>query len=112
MNVPRDTFVAFVDALAERLDDEEVTGADLASLVHLSRFHFARLVSSEAGESPSRFRRRILLERSAYRLITTGTGVLDIGLEAGSLRTKRSPGRSAARTTSRRRAFGPCLARC
>ena len=83
MNVPRDTFVAFVDALAERLDDEEVTGADLASLVHLSRFHFARLVSSEAGESPSRFRRRILLERSAYRLITTGTGVLDIALEAG-----------------------------
>lgn len=83
MSAQRDTFVAFVDALAARLDDHETTGADLASLVHLSRFHFDRLVSSEAGESPGRFRRRILLERSAFRLVTTDHGVLEIAVEAG-----------------------------
>ncbi|MGI8888652.1 MAG: helix-turn-helix transcriptional regulator, partial [Nocardioidaceae bacterium] len=78
-----DTFAAFVDSLASHLDDHDARGEDLAARVHLSRFHFDRVVSATAGETPSRFRRRLLLERSAYRLATTAMGVLDVAVEAG-----------------------------
>ncbi|MBA2463993.1 MAG: helix-turn-helix domain-containing protein [Nocardioidaceae bacterium] len=36
-----------------------------------------------AGEPPARFRRRILLERAAYRLLTTQKTILDVAVEAG-----------------------------
>jgi AraC family transcriptional regulator len=83
MSTAYDTFTVFVDTLATHLDDHEANGEDLAARVHLSRFHFDRVVSAAAGESPARFRRRVLLERSAFRLATSGTGVLDIAVEAG-----------------------------
>jgi AraC-like DNA-binding protein len=78
-----DTFGAFVDVLAESLDDHEATGDDLAGRLYLSRFHLDRIVSSVAGEPPARFRRRILLERAAYRLLSTDSSILDIAVEAG-----------------------------
>jgi AraC family transcriptional regulator len=78
-----DTFVSFVDSLEEHLDDHDADGTDLAARVYLSRFHFARLVRATSGETPAAFRRRVLLERSAYRLVTTRSGVLDIAFEAG-----------------------------
>jgi AraC family transcriptional regulator len=78
-----DTFVRFVDSLAAHLDDHEARGEDLAARVHLSRYHFDRVVSATAGEPPARFRRRILLERAAYRLVTSDVGILDVALEAG-----------------------------
>ena len=40
-------------------------------------------MSSVAGEPPSRFRRRVLLERAAYRLVTTSRSILDVAVEAG-----------------------------
>lgn len=42
MSAATDTFTAFVDVLAEALDDHEASGEDLALRVHLSRFHFDR----------------------------------------------------------------------
>jgi AraC-like DNA-binding protein len=78
-----DTFARFVDALADRLDDHAATGEDLAARAFLSRFHFDRVVVATAGETPSRLRRRVLLERAAYRLVTSDTGVLDVAREAG-----------------------------
>jgi AraC-like DNA-binding protein len=78
-----DTFTAFVDVLAEALDDHDADGADLAARLHLSRFHLDRVVSGVCGEPPARFRRRILLERAAYRLITTRWTILDVAVEAG-----------------------------
>ena len=78
-----DTFTAFVDMLAAALDDHDASGEELASRLYLSRFHLDRLVSSVAGEPPRRFRRRILLERAAYRLLSTRRPVLDIAVEAG-----------------------------
>jgi AraC-like DNA-binding protein len=83
MTAAADTFVAFVDLLAGALDDHEATGEDLAARLYLSRFHLDRIFSSVAGEPPSRFRRRILLERAAYRLLTTRHSILDIAVEAG-----------------------------
>jgi len=83
MSTMTDTFARFVDVLAVTLDDHEASGEMLASRLHLSRFYFDRLVSAAAGEPPATLRRRILLERAAYRLITTDDDVLRIALDAG-----------------------------
>jgi AraC family transcriptional regulator len=83
MTAAADTFTAFVDALAEALDDHDTTAEELASRLCLSRFHFDRVISQVAGEPPRAFRRRILLERAAYRLLATRRSILDIAVEAG-----------------------------
>ncbi|WP_109510288.1 helix-turn-helix domain-containing protein [Nocardioides speluncae] len=83
MTVAADTFVAFVDALAEALDDHAATAEELAGRLYVSRFHLDRIISSVAGEAPRAFRRRILLERAAYRMITTQAPLIDIAVEAG-----------------------------
>jgi AraC family transcriptional regulator len=83
MTVATDTFTAFVDALADALDDHETTSAELAGRLYLSRFHLDRIISSVSGEPPRAFRRRILLERAAYRMITTTAPLIDIAVEAG-----------------------------
>ena len=83
MSAAVDTFVAFVDVLADALDDHEATGEALAARLCLSRYHFDRVIASVAGEPPAAFRRRILLERAAFRLVTTDRSVLDVAVEAG-----------------------------
>ena len=72
MSATSDTFARFVDVLAETLDEPRRRRARHSRrALHLSRFHFDRLVSAAAGEPPAALRRRILLERAAYRLLTT-----------------------------------------
>jgi AraC family transcriptional regulator len=83
VSVATDTFSRFVDVLASTLDDHATTAESLASRAHLSRYHFDRLVAAAAGEPPQAFRRRILLERAAYRLATTDDPVLDVAIDAG-----------------------------
>ena len=83
MTVATDTFADFVEHLAEALDDHEVTGEEWAGRLHFSRFHFDRMIKSVAGEPPQAFRRRILLERAAYRMISTSAPLIDIAVEAG-----------------------------
>jgi AraC family transcriptional regulator len=78
-----DTFAAYVEVLANALDEHEATSADLAKRLHLSPFHFSRVIAASAGEPPARLRRRVLLERAAYRLLSTDRSVLEIGIEAG-----------------------------
>ncbi len=81
-----DSFNDFVGQLADALGDGDVgngTGEDWAARLHFSRFHFDRMISSVAGEPPGAFRRRILLERAAYRMITTRAPLIDIAVEAG-----------------------------
>ena len=83
MSTAADTFGAFVDVLADAMDEHDADGAALAARLHLSRFHLDRIVSGACGEPPARFRRRFLLERAAYRLITTSRSILDVAVEAG-----------------------------
>jgi len=78
-----DTFARFIDVLADALDDHEATGADLAARLYLSRFHLDRIVTSVGGEPPATLRRRLLLERAAYRLATTQAPILQVATEAG-----------------------------
>jgi AraC family transcriptional regulator len=83
MGSRQDTFIQFVDLLASQLDDHEARGGELAARMHFSRFHFDRIVGAVSGESPARFRRRVLMERAAYRLVTGDPGVLEVAVEAG-----------------------------
>jgi AraC-like DNA-binding protein len=87
MSTSADTFADFVDHLAEALDDPDgalsAPGEEWATRLHFSRFHFDRMIRSVAGEPPRAFRRRILLERAAYRMITTRAPLIDIAVEAG-----------------------------
>ena len=81
-----DTFADFVDHLAQVLDetgDRDATGEEWAARFHFSRYHFDRMIRSVAGEPPQAFRRRILLERAAYRMVTTTAPLIDIAVEAG-----------------------------
>jgi len=85
-SVAADTFADFVGHLAEVLDggaDRDVSGEEWAAKFHFSRFHFDRMIRSVAGEPPQAFRRRILLERAAYRMVTTRAPLIDIAVEAG-----------------------------
>ncbi len=78
-----DVFAGFVAAVADSLDEPQTSGCDLARQVHMSRSNFDRVVAAVAGESPSAFRRRLLLERAAYRLLAEDSGVLDLAIDAG-----------------------------
>ena len=69
-----------VDAVLEALD-EGLDGKALAARAMLSPFHFNRLVRAGIGEAPAAFRRRLLLERAAWRLARNAT-VIEAGLEA------------------------------
>ncbi len=83
MGIERDTFLGFIDDLAADLDDHESSADERAARHFLSRSHFDRLISATAGEPPAAFRRRILLERAAYRLVIGRDGVLQLAVEAG-----------------------------
>src|SRR5689334_12427779 len=78
-----DTFSQFVGCLADALNEAGLRGPDLAARLHLSRSHFDRLVTAAAGEPPARFRRRILLERAAFRLLSSDVSVTCAAYEAG-----------------------------
>jgi AraC family transcriptional regulator len=77
-----DRFARFVDVLAEDLD-AELTADELAARLHLSRFHFDRVIAAIAGESPTKFRRRVLMERAAYWMVTTHRSLLRIATDSG-----------------------------
>jgi AraC-like DNA-binding protein len=70
-----------VDAVLEALD-EGLDGRAMAARAMLSPFHFNRLVRAGIGEAPAAFRRRLLLERAAWRL-GRGATVTEASLEAG-----------------------------
>jgi AraC family transcriptional regulator len=83
VNAQPDTFAGFLDVLATDLDDHEASAEDRAAQLHLSRYHFDRVIRATAGEPPAAFRRRILLERAAFRLATSRDGVLRLAVDAG-----------------------------
>ena len=81
MNAHPDRLRDVVDAVIEALD-EGLDGRALAARAMLSPFHFNRLVRAGIGEAPAAFRRRLLLERAAWRL-SRGVSVTEAALEAG-----------------------------
>ncbi|MEP7360369.1 MAG: AraC family transcriptional regulator [Chloroflexota bacterium] len=82
-SIDTDTFTGFVEAIARNLGDGAVSANGFAAQAFLSRSHFDRVIRATAGEPPATFQRRVLLERAAYQLATSRTGILDVALEAG-----------------------------
>src|SRR2546428_900065 len=72
----------FVDLMIASLD-EPVEGSTMAAGAFDSRSHFDRLVRAAVGESPTAFRRRMLLERAAWGLGRGEVTVTDSAIEAG-----------------------------
>lgn len=83
MNSTADTYAQFVRWLSEHLDDHDTRTPGVAAEIFVSRSLLDRLVKAAAGESTARFRRRLLLERAAYRLRTSDTSIIDSAIEAG-----------------------------
>jgi AraC family transcriptional regulator len=94
-----DTYAQFVRWLSGHLDDHDTRSDGVAAAMYVSRSLLDRLVKAAAGESTARFRRRLLLERAAYRLRTTDVSIIDGAVEAGF-----SSGEAFARAF--RRAYG------
>jgi AraC-like DNA-binding protein len=79
-----DVMARILDLAQASLEDPAVSADELAGRAYLSRFHFDRIVSAAAGEPPGALRRRILMERAAYRLTSRpDRTVLDVAVEAG-----------------------------
>jgi AraC family transcriptional regulator len=81
--VDADRLRRILEVIEESLNKPDVAGIDLAGDAYLSRYHFDRLVRAAVGEPPGAFRRRLLLERAAHRLITTADAVIDVAFDAG-----------------------------
>jgi AraC-like DNA-binding protein len=78
-----DRLRGILDLVEQSLDEPDLPGDELSKRAYLSRFHFDRLVSAALGEPPGAFRRRLLLERAAFRLLSTSTPVIDVAVDAG-----------------------------
>ena len=83
MGIARDGLRSLLDALVESVETGG-SGEEIAARVHVSRFHFDRIVAAALDETPGAFRRRLLLERAAYSL-AGGAGVGEAALEGGYL---------------------------
>jgi AraC-like DNA-binding protein len=80
----RDRLREFIDLILRSLDEvDDIDGSTIASRACLSRYHFDRLVSSAIRESPGAFRRRLLLERAAWQLSSSGASITSVALESG-----------------------------
>ncbi|GAB2615983.1 helix-turn-helix domain-containing protein [Pseudactinotalea suaedae] len=77
----RDRIRELLDAVLADVEVGDRLG-DMAAAAYTSPFHFSRQVSRAAGEPPVALRRRVLLERAAWR-IQRGTSVTDAAFEAG-----------------------------
>ncbi|GAB2448988.1 AraC family transcriptional regulator [Nocardioides hungaricus] len=75
----RDRLRELLDAV---LDEQHRSLDDMASGAFSSPFHFTRRLSRDAGEPPVAMRRRVMLERAAWRL-RQGESVTDAAFEAG-----------------------------
>ena len=82
MAVAADTLRRYLDLLVDSLD-EGVSGTEIARRAFASRHHFDRVVRAASGEAPGALRRRLLLERAAWRLARTGSSATDAALDAG-----------------------------
>lgn len=78
-DLPRDRLRELLDAV---LGDDNTTLDAMAQAAFASPFHFSRTLAAGAGEPPVALRRRVMLERAAWRL-GHGASVTEVALEAG-----------------------------
>jgi AraC family transcriptional regulator len=83
MGIARDGLRSLLDALVDSVEAGG-SGEEVAARVHVSRFHFDRIVAAALDETPGAFRRRLLVERAAHSL-AGGASVGEAALAAGYL---------------------------
>jgi AraC family transcriptional regulator len=76
-----DRLRALIETLLAALDEDR-DGRARARRAGFSRFHLDRLVARGLGEPPAALRRRLVLERAAWRLLRGATAT-EAGFEAG-----------------------------
>lgn len=69
--------------LIERRAEDDVTLADLGRAAGLSPFHFLRVFEELTGVTPHQYLRRTRLRRSATRVATESTKIVDIAMDSG-----------------------------
>lgn len=79
MTTGRDRLRELLDAV---LDEDNPRLDDMAEDAYASPHHFARQLAEHAGEPPVSLRRRVMLERAAWRL-GRGASVTEVAFEAG-----------------------------
>lgn len=75
-----------IRAVLSLLMDAVYDGADgppLAESACFSRYHFQRVFKRVLAETPGALRKRLPLERAAFRLMDTRASVTEIGIDAG-----------------------------
>ena len=83
MSTAADHFTAFVELVAVDVSAMPASAEEMARLAGLSRSPIERVARAVAGESPARFRGRVLLERAAYLMLASDRTILDIALDSG-----------------------------
>ena len=74
---------SLINGIAHNLDADPQPIHTLARQSHHSRSQFFRLFRALIAEPPAAMRRRLQLERAAWRLTRTQLPVTDIALDAG-----------------------------
>lgn len=62
---------------------EDITIADMAAVVHISQFHFARVFKTTTGESPHRYLTQRRIERAKVLLSVTRLAVAEVAYRVG-----------------------------
>jgi AraC-like DNA-binding protein len=75
--------VATARRIIENRLAEGLTVEDLAAAAHLSPAHFAELFRTETGETPGRYRTRLLMERARLLLTETDLPITTIAADLG-----------------------------
>lgn len=99
------------EAIAPIRSGEDASSVEeLADKAAFSRFHFQRLFKSVMGETPGELRRRLLLERAAWRLRAGDGSVTEIAFDAEFKSLEgfiRAFGKAFGLSPSRYRRFRP-----
>lgn len=68
--------------------DEALPLSRLAEVVNMSPYHFHRMFTAQAGETPAAYVQRLRLEKAAYRLLLHDDPIIGIALDCGYTNTK------------------------
>src|SRR2546421_3701804 len=70
------------EAISPLLEGDRADLEDIVDRAAFSRFHFQRVFKEIMGETPGELRRRLLLERAAWRLTESQISITEIAFDA------------------------------
>lgn len=79
----RELLQSITELILSRLDDESLTGADIAGTLHISEMQLYRKLKALAGMSPTEYIRKLRLERAAHLLRSSNKTVQEVMYSCG-----------------------------